>query len=85
VLEVLCFNLLVFTQSSSVDPDVELSHLRYSLSHLRYSMDLPEQAERVEKAIRTVLHNAVRTGDIWQKGCQRVGTHEMGDAVLSAL
>ena len=35
--------------------------------------------------IRTVLHKGVRTGDIWQEGCQRVGTREMGDAVLRAL
>jgi 3-isopropylmalate dehydrogenase len=52
---------------------------------LRYSLDRPEQAGRIEKAIRTVLRNGVRTGDIWQEGCQRVGTREMGDAVLRAL
>jgi hypothetical protein len=27
----------------------------------------------------------LRTADIWQEGCQRVGTREMGDAVLRAL
>ncbi|MBV8120835.1 MAG: hypothetical protein JO081_12965 [Alphaproteobacteria bacterium] len=52
---------------------------------LRYSLDRPEQAARIEKAIRTVLHNRVPTGDIWQEGCRRVGTREMGDAVLRAL
>jgi 3-isopropylmalate dehydrogenase len=52
---------------------------------LRYSLDRPEQAGCIEKAIRTVLRNGVRTGDIWQEGCQRVGTREMGDAVLRAL
>ena len=52
---------------------------------LRYSLDRPEQAARIEKAIRTVLRNGVRTGDIWQEGCRRVGTREMGDAVLRAL
>jgi 3-isopropylmalate dehydrogenase len=52
---------------------------------LRYSLDRPEQAARIEKAIRTVLRNGVRTGDIWQEGCQRVGTREMGDAVLRSL
>jgi 3-isopropylmalate dehydrogenase len=45
----------------------------------------PAAAARIEKAIRTVLHKGVRTGDIWQEGCQRVGTREMGDAVLRAL
>jgi 3-isopropylmalate dehydrogenase len=52
---------------------------------LRYSLDRPEQAARIEKAVKTVLRNGVRTGDIWQEGCQRVGTREMGDAVLGAL
>jgi 3-isopropylmalate dehydrogenase len=52
---------------------------------LRYSLDHSDDAARIERAIRTVLHNGVRTGDIWQKGCQRVGTREMGDAVLRAM
>ena len=39
---------------------------------LRYSLDRPEQAARIEQAIRTVLRNGVRTGDIWQQqGCQQ--------------
>ncbi|HEY6611289.1 MAG TPA: hypothetical protein VIZ86_09160, partial [Pseudomonas sp.] len=25
------------------------------------------------------------TGDIWSEGCQKVGTREMGDAVVAAL
>jgi 3-isopropylmalate dehydrogenase len=52
---------------------------------LPYSLHLPEQAARIEKAIRTVLRKGVRTGDICQEGCQRVGTRKMGEAVLSAL
>jgi 3-isopropylmalate dehydrogenase len=52
---------------------------------LRYTFDRPEQAARIEKAIRSVLHNGMRTGDIWQEGCLRVGTREMGDAVPRAL
>ena len=50
-----------------------------------YSLHLPEQAPRIEKAIRTVLRKGVRTADICQEGCQRVGTREMGEAVLRAL
>jgi 3-isopropylmalate dehydrogenase len=52
---------------------------------LRYSLNRPEQAARIENAVRTILRNGVRTGDIWQAGCQRVDTREMGDAVLRAL
>jgi 3-isopropylmalate dehydrogenase len=52
---------------------------------LRYSFDRPEQAARIENAVKKVLKNGLRTADIWQEGCQRVGTREMGDAVLRAL
>jgi 3-isopropylmalate dehydrogenase len=52
---------------------------------LRYSLDRPEQAARVENAVKKVLKSGLRTGDIWQPGCQRVGTREMGNAVLKAL
>jgi 3-isopropylmalate dehydrogenase len=52
---------------------------------LRYSLDKPEQAARIENAVKKVLKNGLRTGDIWQEGCKRVGTSEMGDAVLRAL
>jgi 3-isopropylmalate dehydrogenase len=52
---------------------------------LRYSLDRPAQAARIENAVKKVLKSGLRTGDIWQTGCQRVGTREMGDAVLKAL
>ncbi|MGA4816554.1 3-isopropylmalate dehydrogenase [Pseudomonas aeruginosa] len=29
--------------------------------------------------------SGVRTGDIWSEGCRKVGTREMGDAVVAAL
>jgi 3-isopropylmalate dehydrogenase len=52
---------------------------------LRYSLDRPEQAARIENAVKKVLKSGLRTGDIWQPGCRCVGTREMGDAVLKAL
>jgi 3-isopropylmalate dehydrogenase len=45
---------------------------------LRYSLDRPEQAARVEKAVKKVLKSGLRTGDIWEPGRQRVGTREIG-------
>ena len=36
---------------------------------LRYSLDKPEQAARIENAVKKVLKNGLRTGDIWQEGC----------------
>jgi 3-isopropylmalate dehydrogenase len=52
---------------------------------LRHSFAQAENADRVEKAVRQVLADGLRTGDIYQEGCKRVGTAEMGDAVVAAL
>jgi 3-isopropylmalate dehydrogenase len=52
---------------------------------LRYSVNRPEQAARIENAVKKVLKSGLRTGDIWQPGCERVGTRAIGDAVLRAL
>lgn len=52
---------------------------------LRYSFDLHEQADRVHNAVAEVLAEGYRTGDIFEPGMKRVGTSEMGDAVVAAL
>jgi 3-isopropylmalate dehydrogenase len=52
---------------------------------LRFSFNQQANAERVERAVRRVLADGLRTGDIFQSGCTRVGTEEMGDAVVAAL
>ncbi|MCC2676322.1 MAG: 3-isopropylmalate dehydrogenase [Ramlibacter sp.] len=52
---------------------------------LRHSFGLEAEARRVEQAVRKVLSNGLRTGDIAQPGCERAGTREMGDAVVAAL
>ena len=52
---------------------------------LRYSLNRPELAERIEAAVKTVLASGVRTGDIYTEGDRKVGTAEMGDAVVAAL
>ena len=52
---------------------------------LRYSLNRPELAERIERAVKTVLASGVRTGDIYTEGDRKVGTAEMGDAVVAAL
>jgi 3-isopropylmalate dehydrogenase len=52
---------------------------------LRYTFGLEEQAQRVENAVKTVLAQGYRTGDIYERGTNKVGTKEMGDAVLAAL
>ena len=52
---------------------------------LRYSLGQPEAAARVEAAVSRVLEAGLRTGDIFSEGTRRVGTAEMGDAVVAAL
>ena len=52
---------------------------------LRYSLQQPGAADRIESAVQAVLSAGLRTGDIWSEGMQRVGTRQMGDAVLAAV
>jgi len=52
---------------------------------LRYSLDLAGQADRIEAAVRRVLSEGLRTADIYEAGTTKVGTAQMGDAVLKAL
>jgi len=52
---------------------------------LRFSLNQPEAADRIEVAVRGVLAAGLRTADIWSVGTQKVGTREMGHAVVSAL
>ena len=52
---------------------------------LRYSLGNEEAALRVERAVQQVLRDGYRTEDIYTAGTRKVGTREMGDAVVAAL
>jgi len=52
---------------------------------LRYSLGRAAEAGRIESAVRKVLQSGLRTADIYTDGLKRVGTAEMGDAVVAAL
>jgi 3-isopropylmalate dehydrogenase len=52
---------------------------------LRYSFDREDAAKRIETAVSKVLSQGLRTADIFEAGTTKVGTVEMGDAVLKAL
>ena len=52
---------------------------------LRFSLNQEEAAQRIEAAVQKVLAQGLRTGDIWSEGTTKVGTREMGDAVVKAL
>ncbi|MCE1177255.1 MAG: 3-isopropylmalate dehydrogenase [Burkholderiales bacterium] len=52
---------------------------------LRHSLNQTAAADRVDAAVKKVLAQGYRTGDIMTAGGTKVGTVEMGDAVLVAL
>jgi len=52
---------------------------------LRYTLNEAKLAEQVEQAVAKVLDQGYRTADIWTAGANKVGTKEMGDAVVAAL
>ncbi|WP_428482807.1 3-isopropylmalate dehydrogenase [Pyruvatibacter mobilis] len=52
---------------------------------LRYSFTMGEVADRLERAITTVLDQGLRTGDIMQDGMTKVSTEQMGEAVVKAM
>lgn len=52
---------------------------------LRYTFAREDMAQRIENAVKKVLAEGYRTGDIFEPGTKKVGTREMGDAVLAAL
>ena len=52
---------------------------------LRYTFNMEEAAVKVENAVKKVLAQGYRTGDIYEPGTTKVGTRQMGDAVLAAL
>ena len=52
---------------------------------LRFSLNQAEAADRIEAAVKKVLAQGLRTPDIWSEGTTRVGTSDMGAAVVKAL
>ena len=52
---------------------------------LRYTFDLDKEADAVENAVRQVLKEGYRTGDIWSEGCIKTGTAQMGDLIADRI
>ena len=52
---------------------------------MRYTFAREDIAQRIEGAVRKVLQQGLRTGDIFEPGMQKIGTTAMGDAVVAAL
>ncbi|MEO8304163.1 MAG: 3-isopropylmalate dehydrogenase [Betaproteobacteria bacterium] len=51
----------------------------------RYTFARADVAERIERAVRAALALGLRTRDIALSGDKAIGTHAMGDAVVTAL
>ena len=49
---------------------------------LRYSFGMTREADMLEQAIADALAKGLRTADIWSEGTNKVGTKEMGAAIL---
>ena len=62
-----------------------LATILSSAMMLRYTFNRDEWAYRIENAVRKVLTEGYRTADIFEAGTRKVGTVEMGDAVVAAL
>jgi 3-isopropylmalate dehydrogenase len=52
---------------------------------LRFSLNQAGAADRIESAVKAVLTAGLRTPDIYSEGTTKVGTREMGDAVVASI
>ena len=52
---------------------------------LRHSLGQENAALAIERAVRQTIDDGFRTGDIWSEGTKKVGTAEMGTAILDRL
>jgi 3-isopropylmalate dehydrogenase len=62
-----------------------LATILSSAMMLRHTFNQDEWADRIENAVRKVLAQGCRTADIFEAGTRKLGTAEMGDAVVAAL
>jgi 3-isopropylmalate dehydrogenase len=52
---------------------------------LRFSLNQASAADRIESAVKDVLASGLRTADIYAENTTKVGTRQMGDAVVAAI
>jgi len=51
----------------------------------KYTFNDQASADRIDNAVKKVIAQGYRTGDIWTEGCQRVSCSGMGDAVVAVM
>ena len=52
---------------------------------LRFTFDLDEEADAIDAAVKQVLKDGYRTGDIYSSGCTLVGTMQMGSLIAERI
>ena len=52
---------------------------------LRYSFNMGKEADLIDQAIAATLDKGLRTADIMSDGGKRVGTTEMGEAIIAEM
>lgn len=52
---------------------------------MRYTFGLTNEADEIEKAVKSVLGKGCRTADIMSPGYELIGTKEMGDRIVKAI
>ena len=82
----------LFEPSGGTAPDIAgkgianpIAQILSAAMMLRYSFNEHAAAEAIEAAVRKVIDEGLRTGDIWSEGTRRVGTKEMGEAIAAAV
>ncbi len=82
----------LFEPSGGTAPDIAgkgianpIAQILSAAMMLRYSFSEDAAAAAIESAVRRVIDDGLRTGDIWSEGTQRVGTAEMGAAIAAAI
>jgi 3-isopropylmalate dehydrogenase len=82
----------LFEPSGGTAPDIAgkgianpIAQILSSAMMLRYSFNEHAAADAIDAAVRRVIDDGLRTGDIWSEGTHRVGTTAMGEAIAAAL
>lgn len=52
---------------------------------LRYSFDLDKEADAIDNAVKKVLNEGYRTGDIYSEGTTKVNCSKMGDLIAERI
>ncbi len=62
-----------------------IAQILSSAMMFRYGLNLHKEADSIEKAVESTLNDGYRTRDIFKIGNKKVGTSQMGDAILERI